>query len=249
MSLGEHLEELRMRLILAIAGIFCGMVVCMCFGKYLVTLLRLPYDRTMASLELSNKLVAIHPAEGFLVYIKTSLIFGLLLTCPWVFWQIWAFVASGLYKKEKKFAYSVAPVSAALFICGGIFFMTKVAPLTMAFFVKFNKYLLDVQSMFTLANYINLVLVLTLVFGLAFQMPIIVVFAERMGLVTIEILTKNRKFVILALVIISAIVTPPDIISQIALAGPLYVLYEGSIIFCRITAGRRKKNTTPLRSL
>jgi len=264
MSLGDHLEELRTRLILAICGVFLGLVICMFFGKYLIGVLLIPYDNAMeeitqtqiekaakegtfadpneavANINYSLNLTSVHPAEGFMVFIKTSLIFGLLLTSPWVFWQIWAFVASGLYKREKKFAYAVAPASAVLFISGSIFFITAIAPLTMKFFVTFNQYL-GFASQFRPQDYINMILALTLIFGVAFQMPIVVVFAERMGLVTIEMLTKNRKFVILGLVVLSAMVTPPDLISQVGLAGPLYLLYEISIIACRVIRKRKEQ--------
>ncbi|MBW8016552.1 MAG: twin-arginine translocase subunit TatC [Planctomycetes bacterium] len=343
MSLGDHLEELRTRLILAISGLFIGLVICMCFGSFLIDLLLIPYDKAMKdirkdqktasfdpsdryvinlipyenarkilaskkkrkSIDASNiymvnltpdengeddpnstsgqltlkitpydkdmeipetvgelkstgvsegffayltpyevkekkKLTTISPSEGFMVYLKTSLIFGLMLTCPWVFWQIWAFVASGLYKKEKKFAYSVAPASAILFIAGSIFFMTTIAPLTMKFFVKFDEFL-GFTSQFRPSDYINMILLLTLVFGVAFQMPIVIVFAERMGLVSIEMLTKNRKFVILGLVILSAMITPPDFVSQLGLAGPLYILFEISILACRFMRKRKER--------
>lgn len=341
MSLGDHLEELRTRLILAICGLFLGLVVCMFFGSYLIDLLLIPYNKAMKdikeskekvafepserfvvnlvpyasamkilgdkdqleSVDTSNiymvripaneksdaenknspvslditqyskemklpeeekelesygatktffaylspygkykgkKLTTINPSEGFMVYLKTSLIFGLLLTSPWVIWQLWAFVASGLYKKEKKFAYSVAPASAILFISGSIFFMMTIAPLTMKFFMRFDEFL-GFDSQFRPLDYINMILLLTLVFGVAFQMPIIVVFAERMGLVTIEILTKNRKFVVLGLVVLSAMITPPDVVSQIGLAGPLYLLYELSILACRFIKRRKEK--------
>jgi sec-independent protein translocase protein TatC len=343
MSLGDHLEELRSRLILAISGLFIGLVICMCFGSYLIDLLLIPYDKAMKkiqeskrkvafepserfvinlvpyqsameilsvkkqreSIDTSNiymvnipsgentapetkknatpvsvdiiqyntdmdlpekeeeletsgdsktffayltpyghykgkKLTTINPSEGFMVYLKTSLIFGLLLTSPWVFWQIWAFVASGLYKKEKKFAHIVAPASALLFVVGSIFFMTTIAPLTMKFFMMFDAFL-GFTSQFRPSDYINMILMLTLVFGVAFQMPIVVVFAERMGLVTIEMLTKNRKFVVLGLVILSAMITPPDVVSQIGLAGPLYLLYEISILTCKFMRKRKQK--------
>jgi len=339
MSLGDHLEELRTRLILAISGLSVGLVICMCFGSFLIDLLLIPYDKAMVKIkkeqntvafepseryvinlvpyenameilgnkknresvdtsdiymvkltsgeknaeqsaplslditpydkdmdipktdeelestgvskgffayltpygaEKGKKLTTISPSEGFLVYLKTSLIFGLLLTSPWVFWQIWAFVASGLYKKEKKFAHFVAPASAFLFTAGSIFFMTTIAPLTMKFFMMFDQFL-GFTSQFRPLDYINMILMLTLVFGVAFQMPIVVVFAERMGLVTIEMLTKNRKFVVLGLVVLSAMITPPDVVSQIGLAGPLYLLYEISILACRFIRKRKEQ--------
>jgi sec-independent protein translocase protein TatC len=354
MSLGDHLEELRSRLILAISGLFIGLVICMCFGSYLIDLLLIPYNNAMETIKEEDKtvffdpsdryvinlvpyengmkifndddsqeflettslymvnltphannagdpnsnanpgplgtsggltlnltpydkdmeipekseeldstdstgfsdgffayltpyegkertkLTTINPSEGFMVYIKTSLIFGLLLTSPWVFWQIWAFVASGLYKKEKKFAYSVAPASAILFIAGSIFFITTIAPITMKFFISFDAFL-GFTSQFRPLDYINMILMLTMVFGLAFQMPIVIVFAESMGLVSIEMLTKNRKFVILGIVIFAAMITPPEPISQLGLAIPLYFLYEVSIIACRLKKKRKEK--------
>jgi len=167
------------------------------------------------------------------------LIFGIILTSPWVIWQIWAFVATGLYSKEKKFAYSVAPASAILFIAGSIFFMTTIAPITMKFFIKFDEFL-GFTSQFRPSDYINMILMLTLVFGVAFQMPIVIVFAENMGLVSIETLTRNRKFVILGIVVIAAMITPPEPISQLGLAIPLYLLYEISIMACRFKKKRKE---------
>ena len=121
--------------------------------------------------------------------------------------------------------------------------MVVIAPITMLFFIKFNTGIDFVEVNFTLQNYINFVLALTLIFGLAFQMPIAVVFAERMGLVSVETLGKVRRFVILGLAIVAMIVTPPDVISQIALALPLYVLFEGSLLLCRILRKRKKGNS------
>jgi sec-independent protein translocase protein TatC len=174
-----------------------------------------------------------------LVYIKVCLFFGLLITSPWVFWHTWAFISSGLYKHERKYVHVVVPLSAALFITGSIFFMAVIAPLAFSFFIRFNERL-ALASNWTFQNYINMVLMLTLVFGIAFQLPIAIVFAERMGLVSIEQLTKGRKFVLLGLVVVAAMATPPDVISQIALAVPLYGLFECSILFCRLTRRRKK---------
>jgi len=186
-------------------------------------------------------LVALAPTEGFMVYIKTSMLFGILLTSPWLIWQIWAFVSAGLYKREKRYVHTVAPVSAILFTTGGLFFMLVVAPLVMRFLIRFDA-LIGTQSFWGIQKYVTMVFSLTLVFGAAFQMPIAIVFAELLGLVTVEALAKNRKFVVLGIVVVSAMATPPDVVSQLALAVPLYGLYEASIIFCRIWRAKRKKN-------
>jgi len=282
-----------------IIGVFIGLVICLCFGKDLVTSLQIPYENALNKLNQTqvedpnqpellvdefNEIIT-EPAEGaseieflkykiallqanvdtlraevdllrakvydtpltskapaatFKTYLKVSLLFGLLLSSPWVIWQIWAFISSGLYKKEKRFAHAVAPASTILFISGVLFFMFVIAPMVMQFFVKVDK-MFDVDTQWTLLNYVNMILGLTLVFGVAFQMPIVVVFAERIGLVKIEQLTQGRKFVLLGLVIVSAMATPPDVISQVALAVPLYILYEGSILVCRFMRMRRAK--------
>ena len=240
MSLGDHLEELRSRLILTTLGIFAGLILCLFFGKFLIGLLATPFEKATNSTDVLRHLQTIQPAEGFLMYIKVCLVFGLLITSPWVFWQIWAFVSSGLYRHERKFVHTAAPISALLFITGAIFFLVIIAPLAMGFFIAFNERL-SLASNWTFQSYINMILTLTLVFGVAFQMPIAIVFAQIMGLISIDALAKARKFVILGLFIVAAMATPPDVISQIALAVPLYVLFEGSILVCRFRQWRKKQ--------
>jgi sec-independent protein translocase protein TatC len=240
MSLGDHLEELRARLILTLLGLVVGLILCLFFGKFLIGLLATPFEKATNSPDVLHHLQTIQPAEGFLMYIKVCLVFGLLISSPWVFWQIWAFVSSGLYRHERKFVHAVAPISAFLFIAGAIFFLVIIAPLAMGFFIAFNERL-SLASNWTFQSYINMILTLTLVFGVAFQMPIAIVFAQMMGLVSIDALAKTRKFVILGLFIAAAMATPPDVVSQIALAVPLYVLFEGSILICRFRQWRKKQ--------
>jgi len=284
MSLGDHLEELRIRMILALAGVVLGLIVCLFFGKYLIAFLERPYNQAMGITQLqpmadpgqnlndsadnTKQKSANHietekqtddtasdaspnnlrpriglqtkkPAEGFITYLKICLVFGLLLTSPWVFWQVWSFVSSGLYRHEQKFIHVVSPISALLFVIGALFFLFMVAPLAMTFFMKFNK-ALNLASFWMFEDYINMILMLMLVFGLAFQMPIAIVFAERMGLVSIETLVNGRKYVIVALTVIAAMATPPDVISQISLFIPMYALFESGIVACRLL--RRKKS-------
>jgi sec-independent protein translocase protein TatC len=277
MSLGDHLEELRIRMILALAGVVLGLIVCLFFGKYLIAFLERPYNQAMGIIQVqpivdpgqntndsannteqesanhietedptndtasdaptnnlrpSIGLQTKKPAEGFITYLKICLVFGLLLTSPWVFWQVWAFVSTGLYRHEQKFIHIVSPISAILFVVGSLFFLFMVAPLAMTFFMKFNE-ALNLASFWMFEDYINMILMLMLVFGLAFQMPIAIVFAERMGLVSVEILTNSRKYVIVALTVIAAMATPPDVISQISLFIPMYALFESGILACR----------------
>ncbi len=232
-------KTISLRLILIMAGVFLGLIVCLFFGKFFIGLLTIPFGQALGVEDVAHHLQTIKPAEGFLVYVKVSLFFGLLASSPWVFWHIWSFVSSGLFKHEKKFIYAVVPASTILFVTGSLFFVVVIAPLAMGFFMKINAGL-SVASNWTIQSYIDLILGLTLVFGIAFQLPIAIIFAERMGLVSVETLCKGRRFVILGLVVVSAMATPPDVVSQIALATPLYVLFEGSILICKFLRKRKK---------
>ena len=119
-SLGEHFHELRYRLILALVGLSAGLIACLFFGERFLKIIAVPYETAMRAANLEPVMQAIHPTETFLVYIKTSLLFGLIVTSPWIFYQFWAFVSSGLYESEKRFVYIFVPVTAALFISGSI---------------------------------------------------------------------------------------------------------------------------------
>lgn len=242
MSLGDHLEDLRYRLIMAISGILGGFVVCLFIGRWLLYLTSLPYKVAMESAGMEPKLQAILPSEQFVVYIKCALVFGVVLSAPWMFYHIWKFVAPGLYKRESKFVHTIAPMSALLFMGGAMFFVLVIAPMALSFFVKFETGIQFVEVNITLQSYINFILALTLIFGIAFQLPIAIIFAEQLGIVSIETLQKGRKFLIMLLVIVAAIVTPPDIVSQIALAVPLYILFEASILVCMMLRKRKSKS-------
>lgn len=309
MSLGDHLEELRGRLILAFTGLLIGAGICLCFGTRIIKFIEKPYrdlfptedtksttnDKKTELIEnlfsktrqklaedpntpsvsqeteefvyklcteilvalsndpnfsfnsptsdqrsLSPRLQILKPADGFISYIKISLISGLILTSPWVFYQIWMFVAAGLYEHEKRYIHTAVPFSAALFVTGALFFVFFVAPLTLGFLVKFNEGFLDTWSNFTFADYISFITMLMLIFGVAFQTPIAIFFLTKTGLVSIESLRRSRKYVILVIVIISAMATPPDAISQIGLAIPLYALFELGVLLSSISQKKRK---------
>jgi sec-independent protein translocase protein TatC len=275
MSLGDHLEELRTRLILAIAGIALGAIVGLIFGSMIIKFIEQPYLDVMNDMSIKaaakaegeskgvgeenevaageNKaeptvevryikapLQTLAPAEGFVSYVKISMVTGLLLSSPWVFYHVWMFVAAGLYPREKKYVYVAAPFSALLFVAGALFFITIVAPLTMSFLINFNEKFLGVQSNFTFQNYISFVTRLMLVFGIAFQTPTAIFFLNRTGLVSLEAFQRSRKYIILVIVIVSAMATPPDVVSQISLAIPLWLLFELGIILSWIAEKRSK---------
>jgi sec-independent protein translocase protein TatC len=181
-------------------------------------------------------------AAGIVSYIKIALIAGLLLSSPWVFYQLWMFVAAGLYPHEKRYVNIAAPFSAVLFVAGALFFLIVVAPLTLKFLVTFNKKILDANSQFTFQHYISFISHLMLVFGLAFQTPSAIFFLNRTGLVSIAALNRSRKFIVLAIVIVAAMATPPDWVSQVTLAIPLYILFEFGVLLSYISNRKRKKS-------
>jgi sec-independent protein translocase protein TatC len=154
------------------------------------------------------------------------------------------FVAAGLYSNEKRYVYLAAPFSAVLFIAGAVFFVFLVAPLTLNFLVKFNEKMLGVSSRFTFQHYISFITHLMLVFGIAFQTPTAIFFLNKVGLVSLKALRSSRKYVLLVVFVVAAMVTPPDIISQVTLAVPLYLLFELGIILCYLASRKKQKADT-----
>ena len=236
MSLGDHLEELRMRLLLALAGLAICTIISLGFARYIIIFLERPYTNVMGE----EKLQVLSLTEGFVSYVKIALITALVISSPWVFYQLWMFVAAGLYPHERRYVNIAVPFSAALFIAGAVFFILFVAPISIGFLVKVNQWL-GLRSDITFKNYITFVTTLMLVFGIAFQTPSAIFFLNQTGIVPLESLKKSRKYVILVIVIVAAMATPPDVISQVTLAIPLYGLFELGILLCYF-ANRKKKS-------
>jgi sec-independent protein translocase protein TatC len=312
MSLGDHLEELRFRLIRTLLGLGVGLIIGLVLGRAIISFMQGPYNDATAKLlfsvepefqsdldsgdisealqqEFKDNGVSLSPdvtiskelviwkgkrwlitdkedrywvkkeedklniykliplqiiavAAGFVSFVKIGLVTGLIFSSPWVFYQLWMFIAAGLYPNEKRYVYFAAPFSAVLFIAGALFFIVVVAPITLGFLVKFNERMLDVRSQFTFQHYISFVSHLMLVFGVAFQTPIAIFFLNRTGLVSVQALRRSRKYVLLAIFIVAALATPPDVISQITLAIPLYVLFELGILLCYFAELKKRKS-------
>jgi sec-independent protein translocase protein TatC len=234
MSLGDHLEELRRRLIYALAGLAVGAVVCMVFGARLVQFLLEPYNRLVPD----DPLNFLGIPDAFVIYMKVSLVAGLIVSSPWVFYHLWMFVSAGLYKHERRYVTITVPFSAALFVVGALFFFFIVAPISLRFFLKFSE-LLGGEQAWTFDKYISFITILMLVFGLGFQTPLAIFILQRTGLVSVTALKKARKYVFLGMFVIAAVATPPDVISQITLGLPLYLLYELGIVLCRFVPSRK----------
>jgi sec-independent protein translocase protein TatC len=188
----------------------------------------------MISEGLEPRLQSLAPSDGFITYLKITSLAGIALASPWIFYHLWRFVAAGLYTEEKRLVHLAAPLSVILFVSGAAFFIMFIAPFTLRFFIRFNKVLLGVDSAFTFEKYISFITNMILVFGFAFQTPLAIFFLNRTGIVSLETFTKSRKYVLLIVFILAAILTPgPDVISQVALAIPLYLLFEAGILLGR----------------
>lgn len=236
MSIGDHLEELRMRLFFALGGLLLAVIICLIpfFFKYIRTFIYYPHNKVMPELTL----IVLAPADPFIVYMKMATIAALILSSPWIFYQLWMFISAGLYPQEKRYVHLAVPFSAILFVTGALFFLYIIAPISLRFFLKFGT-LIDAAPSWTLQKYISFVTTLMLVFGIAFQTPIAIFFLNRTGLISIEALRRSRKYVLLLTVIVAAIATPPDVFSQITLAIPLYLLFELGILLSYL-AGQKK---------
>lgn len=177
--------------------------------------------------------------EAFFTYFKAALLAGVFFSSPFILYQIWAFISPGLYEREKKYIYPYLIVSSFFFVLGAAFCYFIVFPTMFRFFLGFATQ--DIRPLPAIREYLTFTLKLLLAFGLLFQWPALILFLARMGVVSAPVLARNRKYAILAIFVAAAVLTPPDLISQLLLAGPLILMYEGSIWFARIFGKKEKK--------
>ena len=230
----SHLEELRKRLIACAIAAGIGFVLCYLIRERLFLILVSPLKDMLQN---GDKLIYTHLLAGFLTYLKTAAVAGILLVAPYLFYQIWMFIAPGLYQKEKKYVIPFVLCSTLLFVGGALFGYFIVFPLGFRFFLSFaNDY---IQSLPSINEYFSLSIRLLFCFGIAFELPVVIFFLAKIHIVTPELLRKKRKYALLLMFVVGAIITPPDVISQVLLAMPLIVLYELGIIVAVI--GTRKK--------
>ena len=224
----DHLDELRHRLIISLAGIGLGFAVSYGFSQQLLVLLQRP---------MPTRLVFIAPTEAFFVNLKVAFYAGLLLSIPLLLFQVWKFVAPGLYEHERQYSFPFLIISTILFLLGAIFAYLVILPLALHFLIAQGGELW--QPTITLSNYLSFCMRLILAAGLIFEFPVLMYFLAKVGVVTPEFLVKNRKYAVLAAFVISAVLTPPDVFSQVLLAVPLFLLFEASIFVAkRVAAGR-----------
>lgn len=223
----QHLIELRDRILYAIAGVVVCMILLAIWPgpSGLIDLIAVPIRNHMPP---DMKLIAVGVFTPFFVPLKVLMMAGLLMALPWVMYQLWAFVAPGLYSHEKRFAIPLIVIGSALAYLGIAFVQFFVLDKMFGFIQGFTPE--SVNATPDIASYVEAILSLYLAFGLAFQVPIVVMLLVRFEMVTVEKLKGFRGYFIVVAFVIAAIVTPPDVISQIALAVPMCLLYELGII-------------------
>lgn len=235
MSLLDHLSELRVRLVRCMIAIFIAFALCYSFAEQLFNELMVPLVSAMPK---DSKLIFTALPEAFFVYMQVGLVAATFVASPYIFYQIWAFISPGLYDEEKKSAMPVAFFSALFFIGGAAFCYYQVFPYAFKFFMGFATDL--ILPMPSLSAYLGFALKMLLAFGLIFEMPLFAFFLARIGLVTADMMRKSRKYAILCIFIVAAILTPPDVFSQTLMACPMLVLYEISI-FIAAAVGKKKQ--------
>jgi len=225
MSVVEHLSELRRRLIISVLAVFLGSAGCFAFVATIRTLFTLPAG--------SVQLVYLTPPEVLMTDIKVAFTAGILVASPVVLYQIWAFVVPGLKPGEKRLILPVVVASLVFFLLGVVFSYFVVLPFTLRFFLGFETP--GLAAMFSYSRYVSFAMVIIFSFGLVFQMPLVILLLGKLGMVTSKGLRRTRKFAILVVFIVAAVLTPPDVISQVLMAGPMIVLYELSIALLRLS--------------
>jgi sec-independent protein translocase protein TatC len=247
MSFLEHLGDLRRKITVSLIATCVTFVITFNYSeqilKFLMFPLRYSLDFSVRKMYIyfvpqdklhNTKLVFLAPAEGFWMNMKIALVAALILALPIIFQQLWSFISPGLHRKEKKYVIPFVLVATSLFLVGVAFCFFIVLPFAMGFLLtyKIGDFMMPMLSV---GQYIDFCLKFLLAFGIVFELPIFIVFATRMGLVTTKTLAKNRRYAILIAFIIAAILTPtPDAFNQTLMAVPMIALYEVGILVSRI---------------
>ena len=232
-TLLSHLVELRTRLFWIFGAVFLVFLALLPFAKMIFNYVAAP----LVSVVPSGELIALSPVSPLTAVIALNFYIALFIAMPVVLYQVWAFVAPGLYMKEKRFAFPLLATSVILFFVGMAFAYYVVFPLIFGFVSTFTPDTVNYQPDMT--EYVSFVMMVVLVFGLAFETPIATVLLVMTGLATTEKLGKARPYVFLGAFIVGMLLTPPDVISQTMLAVPVYLLYELGILMSRIVSRPR----------
>ncbi|MGM0421110.1 MAG: twin-arginine translocase subunit TatC [Bacillota bacterium] len=222
MTLIDHLTELRKRIIISFVSIIIFSIIAYFFSEHLIGYLSQPV----------GDLVFLSPAEAFLTYIKVSILGGVIAALPIILFQFWKFILPALYQNEKKFFYIILPSSIIMFYLGVIFGFIIVMPLGMKFLLGFGN--VDLEPLISLGFYFSFLLAFLLPFGLIFELPLVLNLLIKIGITSVDSLSSMRRYIIIIIFVIGAILTPPDVITQLMLALPLIILFEGSLLIAKL---------------
>ncbi len=233
-----HLEELRKRLVACFIAIGIGFVISYCFKEKLFDILSNPLISVMGT---DDKMIFTALPEAFFTYLKVALLSGFMLAAPVVLYQFWMFVAPGLYQKERRLLIPIVFLSSVFFVGGALFGYFIVFPFGFKFFLGFASE--TIQALPSMKEYLGFSAKLLLAFGLVFELPLIITFLAKLGIVSVDFLKKNRKYALILFFAGSAILTPPDVVTQIMMAFPLMLLYEISILGARVFGKKKAKES------
>ncbi len=242
----SHLAELRKRLIQSFIFLFIFFIGCYFFAEYLYGFLVEPYAKAVKEDGTERRLIFTALQETFLTYLKVSFFAAFFVTCPFILMQIWKFIAPGLYKHEKIAIVPYLILTPILFFLGGVLVYYLIMPLAIKFFLSFESSGLTtglpIQLEAKVNEYLSLVMKLIFAFGISFQLPVVLSLLARVGMVNSKFLKERRRYVVVIIFAVAALLTPPDPITQIGLAIPLLILYELSIISVNIIEKKNNKN-------
>lgn len=228
MPLTEHLEEVRKKMIYCLVVLVSLSVTLYFFSDNLIRILSRPV----------GTLYFFTPTEAFVAKIKVSVAAGVALSLPFIVYQIWGFVVPAFTKKERRYALPLVISSSALFVGGVAFAYFIVVPVGIRFLLSFGS--LELRALIGVTKYLGFILWMLLIFGFVFQLPVVIFFLDRIGLISPQMLRSKRKHVIITIFIIAAILTPPDILTQFAMSLPIILLYEVSIMIVSVSHRKAK---------
>jgi sec-independent protein translocase protein TatC len=222
-----HLEELRRRIIFSILGILVGFLLCWSFADRLFGLMQQPIIQALRHHGIGGGLVYLNPTEPFNLYLMVALVLGLFAASPFVFYQLWLFIAPGLYRAEKRYVLPFLISTVGLFLAGGLFGYKMVYPASLDFLIGYGE---RFQPMITIGEYTKLFATIIIGLGLMFEMPILVFFLALMRVITAGWMWRNLRYSILVIVVLAAVITPTaDILNMCLFAAPMVALYAISI--------------------
>ena len=230
----SHLVELRTRLLRIVSGVLLVFVALSPFSNPIYSMLAGPLTRHMPA---QSSMIAIDVLSPFLTPLKFTLVLAVFITIPWILYQVWAFIAPGLYQKEKRLALPVLISSTLLFYCGMAFAYFVIMPIFFAFITSTAPE--GVAVMTDINRYLDFVMTIFFAFGVAFEVPVATVILVLTGIITPEAMAAKRPYIIVGAFVVGMLLTPPDVISQTLLAVPMWLLFEVGIFVSRLLLRRR----------